>query len=139
VRAMLADPDRWKALPEQVSDWLRMQQEKSVLPGRRDQSQEPARQRRGQGDPQQVHGTEERPERRQELHVPGPHPAEGEEGEEQSQAQPGAEKTPSQTAKAPAPRVERESKTQAGEDHQIGNAAPLQIGDASGSGEEDDG
>src|SRR6185503_16829451 len=36
VRAMLADPDRWKALPEQVSDWLRMQQEKSVLPGRRD-------------------------------------------------------------------------------------------------------
>jgi ATP-dependent helicase Lhr and Lhr-like helicase len=36
VRAMLADPQRWKALPEQVADWLRMQQEKSVLPGRRD-------------------------------------------------------------------------------------------------------
>jgi ATP-dependent Lhr-like helicase len=36
VRGMLADPDRWKALPEQVADWLRLQKEKSVLPGRRD-------------------------------------------------------------------------------------------------------
>jgi ATP-dependent Lhr-like helicase len=36
VRAILADSQRWKALPEQVADWLRMQQEKSVLPGRRD-------------------------------------------------------------------------------------------------------
>ncbi len=36
VRGMLADPSRWKALPEQVADWLRLQQEKSVLPGRRD-------------------------------------------------------------------------------------------------------
>lgn len=36
VRGMLADPARWKALPEQVSDWLRMQQEKSVLPKRED-------------------------------------------------------------------------------------------------------
>lgn len=36
VRAMLADPDRWKALPNQVSDWLRMQVEKSVLPHPRD-------------------------------------------------------------------------------------------------------
>jgi ATP-dependent Lhr-like helicase len=32
VRGMLADPDRWKALPEQVADWLRLQAEKSVLP-----------------------------------------------------------------------------------------------------------
>jgi ATP-dependent Lhr-like helicase len=32
VRAMLADPDRWGALPDQVSDWLRIQKEKSVLP-----------------------------------------------------------------------------------------------------------
>jgi ATP-dependent Lhr-like helicase len=34
VRAMIADPARWKALPDQVSDWLRLQKEKSVLPGR---------------------------------------------------------------------------------------------------------
>ncbi len=34
VRAMLADPDRWKRLPEQVADWLRLQKEKSVLPRR---------------------------------------------------------------------------------------------------------
>ena len=32
VRAMLADPARWKALPDQVADWLRIQEEKSVLP-----------------------------------------------------------------------------------------------------------
>jgi ATP-dependent Lhr-like helicase len=36
VRGMLADPDRWKALPDQVSDWLRLQSEKSVLPRRGD-------------------------------------------------------------------------------------------------------
>jgi len=36
VRAMLADPARWKALPDQVSDWLRIQAEKSVLPRRQD-------------------------------------------------------------------------------------------------------
>ncbi|TWG99949.1 ATP-dependent Lhr-like helicase [Mesorhizobium sp. J18] len=36
VRGMLADPDRWKALPEQVSDWLRVQADKSVLPRRED-------------------------------------------------------------------------------------------------------
>ncbi|MGN6550586.1 MAG: ligase-associated DNA damage response DEXH box helicase [Pararhizobium sp.] len=32
VRAMLADPNRWTALPDQVSDWLRLQRDKSVLP-----------------------------------------------------------------------------------------------------------
>jgi ATP-dependent helicase Lhr and Lhr-like helicase len=32
VRAMLADPARWEALPGQVADWLRIQKEKSVLP-----------------------------------------------------------------------------------------------------------
>src|SRR5690606_28754352 len=36
VRAMLADPERWQALPEPVSDLLRMQREKSVLPRRED-------------------------------------------------------------------------------------------------------
>ena len=36
VRGMLADPARWKRLPEQVADWLRLQKEKSVLPGRQD-------------------------------------------------------------------------------------------------------
>ncbi|KQZ19510.1 DNA ligase-associated DEXH box helicase [Mesorhizobium sp. Root552] len=36
VRAMLADPDRWHTLPEQVEDWLRLQREKSVLPMRGD-------------------------------------------------------------------------------------------------------
>lgn len=36
VRGMLADPTRWKALPDQVSDWLRMQQMKSILPRRED-------------------------------------------------------------------------------------------------------
>jgi ATP-dependent helicase Lhr and Lhr-like helicase len=34
VRAMLADPDRWHALPDQVGEWLRLQKEKSVLPPR---------------------------------------------------------------------------------------------------------
>lgn len=36
VRAMLDDPARWKALPEQVADWLRIQEEKSVLPRKTD-------------------------------------------------------------------------------------------------------
>ncbi|MGP2491024.1 ligase-associated DNA damage response DEXH box helicase [Mesorhizobium sp. PUT5] len=36
VRAMLADPERWQALPEQVADWLRLQKQKSVLPKRGD-------------------------------------------------------------------------------------------------------
>ena len=36
VRGMLADPARWKALPEQVADWLHVQQEKSVLPRKED-------------------------------------------------------------------------------------------------------
>ena len=36
VRAMLSDPTRWSALPEQVRDWLSLQKEKSVLPGRAD-------------------------------------------------------------------------------------------------------
>jgi len=36
VRGMLADPQRWQALPEQVSDWLRIQQDKSVLPRKED-------------------------------------------------------------------------------------------------------
>ena len=34
VRAMLADPDKRQALPDQVRDWLAIQQEKSVLPRR---------------------------------------------------------------------------------------------------------
>ncbi|MEO3386382.1 ligase-associated DNA damage response DEXH box helicase [Mesorhizobium sp. CAU 1741] len=32
VRAMLADPSRWSALPEQVADWLSLQNDKSMLP-----------------------------------------------------------------------------------------------------------
>jgi len=36
VRAMLADPERWQALPEQVADWLRLQKDKSMLPKRGD-------------------------------------------------------------------------------------------------------
>ncbi|MFN4207407.1 MAG: ligase-associated DNA damage response DEXH box helicase, partial [Agrobacterium albertimagni] len=36
VRAMLDDPDRRTALPDQVRDWLALQQEKSVLPKRGD-------------------------------------------------------------------------------------------------------
>ncbi|MBL8581338.1 MAG: ligase-associated DNA damage response DEXH box helicase [Rhizobiaceae bacterium] len=36
VRGMLADPDRWQALPAQVADWLRLQRDKSVLPKRGD-------------------------------------------------------------------------------------------------------
>ena len=34
VRAMLADPTTWKALPEQVQEWLSMQQVASILPKR---------------------------------------------------------------------------------------------------------
>ncbi|HSM42924.1 MAG TPA: ligase-associated DNA damage response DEXH box helicase, partial [Afifellaceae bacterium] len=34
VRGMLADPASWSQLPDQVSDWLRLQRDKSVLPGR---------------------------------------------------------------------------------------------------------
>jgi len=33
VRKMLDTPESWSALPDQVSDWLRLQQEVSVLPG----------------------------------------------------------------------------------------------------------
>jgi ATP-dependent Lhr-like helicase len=36
VRGMLADPAKWKLLPEQVADWLRIQAEKSMLPKRGD-------------------------------------------------------------------------------------------------------
>ncbi len=36
VRAMLADPSRWHRLPEQVADWLAVQNENSLLPGRDD-------------------------------------------------------------------------------------------------------
>ena len=34
VRAIMADPARWSALPPQVAEWLRIQKLKSVLPGR---------------------------------------------------------------------------------------------------------
>ena len=33
-RAMIADPGTWGALPDQVSDWLRLQQDVSELPAR---------------------------------------------------------------------------------------------------------
>ncbi len=33
VRAILSDPARWQALPEQVREWLEYQKERSVLPG----------------------------------------------------------------------------------------------------------
>ena len=33
VRIMLADPARWQTLPDQVAQWLSVQQEKSLLPG----------------------------------------------------------------------------------------------------------
>ena len=33
VREMLADPARWRALPEQVSSWLEIQKAKSLIPG----------------------------------------------------------------------------------------------------------
>ncbi len=32
VRAILADPEKWAVLPDQVADWLRIQKDKSVLP-----------------------------------------------------------------------------------------------------------
>ncbi len=32
VRAILADPEKWTALPDQVADWLRIQRDRSVLP-----------------------------------------------------------------------------------------------------------
>ncbi|MGO6982733.1 ligase-associated DNA damage response DEXH box helicase [Rhizobium leguminosarum] len=34
VRAMIADPDRWRRLPDQVRDWLSLQNDKSMLPKR---------------------------------------------------------------------------------------------------------
>ncbi|MGF7177028.1 ligase-associated DNA damage response DEXH box helicase [Azospirillum doebereinerae] len=34
VRAMLADPAQWDGLPEDVSEWLRLQRARSVLPSR---------------------------------------------------------------------------------------------------------
>jgi len=34
VRSILADPERWRRLPEQVRDWLAIQKEKSMLPKR---------------------------------------------------------------------------------------------------------
>ncbi|RUM07085.1 ligase-associated DNA damage response DEXH box helicase [Rhizobium chutanense] len=34
VRAMIADPDRWRHLPDQVRDWLSLQTDKSMLPKR---------------------------------------------------------------------------------------------------------
>ncbi|MFN7103830.1 MAG: ligase-associated DNA damage response DEXH box helicase [Pseudorhizobium sp.] len=34
VRGMLADPDRWQALPDQVRDWLSLQKDRSMLPAR---------------------------------------------------------------------------------------------------------
>jgi ATP-dependent Lhr-like helicase len=36
VRAMLASPERWGSLPDQVHEWLSIQQERSRLPGRED-------------------------------------------------------------------------------------------------------
>ena len=33
VRAMLADPQRWRELPNQVQEWLRLQNHRSDLPG----------------------------------------------------------------------------------------------------------
>lgn len=36
VRTMISDPSLWPALPDQVSDWLRIQQDVSQLPGRDD-------------------------------------------------------------------------------------------------------
>lgn len=36
VRAMLAEPERWSALPQQVREWLEIQKDKSVLPSRTD-------------------------------------------------------------------------------------------------------
>ncbi|MGK6316265.1 ligase-associated DNA damage response DEXH box helicase [Neorhizobium sp. DT-125] len=32
VRSMLADPDRWRVLPDQVRDWLNIQRDRSIVP-----------------------------------------------------------------------------------------------------------
>lgn len=34
VRAMLADPQRWRVLPDQVREWLEIQQDRSMLPSK---------------------------------------------------------------------------------------------------------
>ena len=34
VRELLATPERWQLLPEEVADWLRLQQEHSILPAK---------------------------------------------------------------------------------------------------------
>jgi ATP-dependent Lhr-like helicase len=36
VRALLAHPQEWRALPQQVREWLEIQEWRSLLPGRRD-------------------------------------------------------------------------------------------------------
>jgi ATP-dependent Lhr-like helicase len=36
VRGIISDPDAWRALPEQVRDWLEIQKWRSQLPGRRE-------------------------------------------------------------------------------------------------------
>ena len=36
VRAIISDPDAWRALPEQVRDWLKIQEWRSLVPGRRE-------------------------------------------------------------------------------------------------------
>jgi ATP-dependent Lhr-like helicase len=36
VRAIISDPGAWRALPEQVRDWLEIQKWRSQMPGRRD-------------------------------------------------------------------------------------------------------
>jgi ATP-dependent helicase Lhr and Lhr-like helicase len=36
VRGIIADPDAWRALPEQVRDWLEIQKWRSQVPGRRE-------------------------------------------------------------------------------------------------------
>lgn len=36
VRNILSDPDSWKALPDQVAEWLEIQKARSVLPGQRE-------------------------------------------------------------------------------------------------------
>lgn len=36
VRNILSDPDSWNALPDQVAEWLEIQQARSVLPGQRE-------------------------------------------------------------------------------------------------------
>ncbi len=36
VRALIASPERWKLLPEEVADWLRLQQVHSILPAKQE-------------------------------------------------------------------------------------------------------